>query len=159
MMRECEHCGGPIPDHRNADAMYCCVKCKSAAYSAAITAARLEAKAGRWCEWCGDTIPATKNAGARFCNPKCQREARYRADIEARPVQTCAACGTGFRPVRDDGRQKYCSHQCGQAAYRTGYPINCHQCGDEIQNPRRDQKFCGNRCQQRWHRRRRQAKS
>lgn len=153
--RECEHCRGPIPDSRNADAMYCCKKCKNAAYQANISAALLEAKAGRWCEWCGDPFPATKKAGCRFCSVKCQRAARYSAGIEARPVQTCPACGKGFRATRHDGKQVYCSRLCAEAAYLRPTPITCHQCGNTVSTPRQRQKFCNILCQGRWHRQKR----
>lgn len=157
--RECEHCGGPIPDHKRASAMFCSKRCSVASSNAAIAAARLEAKAGRWCEWCGDPIPARLKIGARFCCVPCQRQARYHAEIEARPVQTCPVCGGGFRPVRHDDRQTYCSRQCAQETYRITGPINCTHCGTTIATPRRGQKFCNSRCQDRWHEaKRRQAR-
>lgn len=159
MHRECEHCGGPIPDRRRADAMYCSVACNKASYAAVLAQGLLDDKANRPpCKGCGAAIPAKAPAHREFCCVPCQRQARYRAKIEARPVQTCPACGSGFRPVRHDGGQRYCSHQCSQESYRTGHPINCHQCGTKIQTPRQQQKFCDTLCQGRWHWAKRRAR-
>jgi len=153
--RECEHCGGPIPDHKRAQAMYCSKACNVASSNAAHKAARLEAKAGRWCEWCGDPMPDRMKAGTRFCCVPCQRKARYHTDIEARPAQTCPACGSSFHPVHP--AQTYCSRTCAQEVYRVTGPITCGHCGETVATPRRGQKWCSARCREQAFRARRRG--
>lgn len=148
--RECEHCGGPIPDHKRAQAMYCSKACNVASSNAAHKAARLEAKAGRWCEWCGETMPERMKAGTRFCCVPCQRKARYHTDIEARPAQNCPACGSSFHPVHP--AQTYCSRECANRSIGKDSPRPCQHCGETMPNPRKTQKFCNTRCQHAWHR-------
>lgn len=144
--RECEHCGGPIPDHRRIDAMYCGRACKESAHRALLAAGRLEDKASRPpCLHCRAPIPPEAPAHREFCDATCQRRFRYLQEIEARPVQTCPTCGTRFHPVHQDRPQTYCSHRCAQVVYREA-PRPCVQCGTVIDAPRQQQRYCCKRC-------------
>ena len=152
--RECEHCGGPIPDRKRADAMFCSNTCQKLAYSEIEKAGRLEDKANRPpCQHCGAAIPAEAPAYAVFCSLSCQRKARYLRDIAKRPLQTCPACGGGFKARNSDGKQTYCSAKCAQDhGIKAEAAIDCLQCGVHIATPRFGQKFCTKLCRNRWHR-------
>jgi len=103
----------------------------------------------RECEHCGGPIPARRYLGTRFCCVQCERRARYHAEIEARPVQTCPVCGGGFKAKRGDVPQTYCSHQCAQETYKITGPITCGHCGTPVTTPRRGQKWCSATCRER----------
>jgi hypothetical protein len=149
--RECEHCGGPIPDSRRDDAMYCSPECKRADYGAIVRRGRLEDKADRPpCRGCGALIPPEAPAHREFCTTACQRRAAYRAEIEARPAQTCPACGGTFHPTI--AGQTWCSHACANRSIGKDGPRPCKGCGETMPSPRTTQKFCTPRCQKRWHR-------
>ena len=157
--RECEHCGGPIPDHKRADAMYCSKACQKLAYSEIEKAGRLEDKANRPpCQHCGAAIPAEAMAFAIYCSVHCQRRGIYHKTIAARPLQTCPACGAGFRARSSTGVQTYCSAKCAQTHGQKGAAIDCQHCGTHIETPRRGQKFCNPRCQDRWHKAQRRTR-
>jgi hypothetical protein len=133
--------------------MYCGKACQKAAYGALLSAGLLEDKANRPpCEGCGAPIAPERFVTARFCCKACHRRWRYRQTVAAHPVQTCEGCGAEFRPVRLDQGQRFCGHQCANThGRRQAHPIDCKHCGTTIATPRRGQKFCNSRCQDRWH--------
>lgn len=152
MGRECERCGGPIPDHKRIDAMYCSQVCCKADYGELLRAGLLADKANRPpCEGCGAPIDPARFVTTRFCCSECHRRWIYRQTIEARPVQTCEGCGAEFRPTRHDAVQRYCSRKCSNTIGRLEPARPCDQCGTVMDTPRLGQKFCNKLCQGRFH--------
>ncbi len=144
MRRLCAHCGTEIPDSKRVDAEHCSRACARAAYAQILRAGLLEDKAKRPpCQHCGAAIPASAPAHKVFCGRTCRRLARRARDKAARPVQTCPACGTGFKATIPN--QVYCSSSCANNR-RQDTPRPCQQCGAVIERPRHDQKHCSNKC-------------
>lgn len=153
--RECERCGGPIPDRRRADAMYCGEPCKRADYLDLQRQGRLDDKAKRPpCQHCGAAIPPEANAGRMFCSLICQRRARHARGKAARP-RTCPQCGAGFHACTPT--QRFCSLSCYRQSERRAEPLACGCCGVLIPEPMPGQKWCGARCREKAWKQRRKA--
>jgi hypothetical protein len=79
-------------------------------------------------------------------------------------TRRCEWCATPFEPHR--GHHIFCDAVCrGRACmhrFITGQnmtrDVACAECGTVFSAVRRDRKFCGKRCCQRWHDRRRQPR-
>jgi predicted nucleic acid-binding Zn ribbon protein len=95
------------------------------------------------CQHCGKPIPTEALATRRFCSDQCSQRGRRAAERDARPVQTCPICGTGFKATIP--RQKTCGWQCG-VEMRRAPPRPCDHCGTIIDRPMRDQRFCTPHC-------------
>jgi len=75
--RECDCCGGPIPDHKRIDAMVCGSTCRHKLRKRLEREARLEARDNRPpCLHCGAAMPAEKSPLAKFCSTACAYENR-----------------------------------------------------------------------------------
>ena len=76
--KSCEWCGGPIPETKRVDAVFCCKRCKALHNMAVVRQGRLDDKRNRPpCLHCGAAIPVEALAFQRFCSATCRERARY----------------------------------------------------------------------------------
>lgn len=108
LRHRCEWCGSDLPESSRADRKYCGPKCCRASLTALETAARLEAKAGRFCAWCDGPISPAKRAHAIYCSRACVARAQHHR--RKRRVGECAHCGGEV--VSHKPHQRYCSQSC-----------------------------------------------
>ena len=142
MIAECEWCAGPLPESATARRMYCCVKCRNAAFNALISQARAEARKGRICPMCSGPVPDDRKADTIYCSSLCQGRSRRDRERHTRE-KTCERCGKPFLAHEDS--QRYCSQACYHQP-RLIRPKSCEGCGKTFTPKRKDARFCGRSC-------------
>lgn len=118
---------------RGLPALYCSRTCKKQHRLAAMT-----------CEECGKQHYAA-NPKQKYCSPQCSNEARR---IE--PIYHCKWCSRPFFP-KAKNRKTYCTRECAFAdlkanaqprVERCPAPTTCADCGQQIERPRTNKKYC-----------------
>ena len=144
MHRECEGCGGPIPDGRTIRAMFCSNLCYRRSWAARQKAERLEAKRNRRpCLVCGGAVPTAAPWSRLYCSERCANTVAVAEYRKRRGKRDCTVCGASYIPTREG--QRVCSQACRVTAGRVG-PRDCTVCGATIPDAMRNQTYCSVTC-------------
>lgn len=100
---DCEGCGQPLPDDRDARMRFCSDQCRADQRNAGLRADRRAAKTGRACRGCLQPIPPERKSYTLYCSDACKIASRrheaygltkVELDILLGQHEQCAICGT-----------------------------------------------------------------
>lgn len=117
----CRQCGQPVPETRQAHAVYCSDACKTEAVEQRRRSAGLIAAGERRCLNCGKLIAPEVTLKAKCCSRECgvayqnQKRAEAQRERVLADRQPCRQCG-GEIPESRRGGSVYCSTACKRRA-------------------------------------------
>lgn len=141
LTRSCEYCGNQFSAYpsqlEKGDGRFCSYKCCGAAkrrYSATTHV----------CEGCGTSFTRImyREAKHTFCSKACRKEPR-----ETRPCRICGQRFTLSLAHSKDGKEHFCSRECGSKAHRNGRVQFCEACAKEMYvQPSKPRRWCSQKC-------------
>jgi hypothetical protein len=85
IVRRCQNCTQPLPEHARANRRYCDETCRRQAHG------QPAVPVGRRCESCGKHLPEGSRKNKRFCDPACQKAGARRRSRPATSTTKSAA--------------------------------------------------------------------